>query len=326
MVNILVTGGAGYVGSHACKALKAAGYTPITFDNLSSGWRDAVQFGPFFFGDINSPSCLESAFQQYQPQAICHFAARSNISESQHQPAQYWLTNVMGSLNLLQAAQLNGCKNIIFSSTCAVYGDQPREPLSEDAPLNPSNAYAASKLAAEHLLQNFQHIMPLKYLIFRYFNVAGADPTGRLGECHMPETHLIPCLLQAAEAGKDIQVFGTNYQTPDGTCLRDFIHVSDIARAYVCGVQWLLHGKASQIFNLGSGRGYSVLQVISAVSKLTGQKIKITAAPRRPGDCAWLQADIRRVAHSLGWSAKQSSLDVIIRDAQRWQQGGGYAQ
>ena len=187
----------------------------------------------------------------------------------------------MGSLNLLQAAQLNGCKNIIFSSTCAVYGDQPREPLSEDAPLNPSNAYAASKLAAEHLLQNFQHIMPLKYLIFRYFNVAGADPTGRLGECHMPETHLIPCLLQAAEAGKDIQVFGTNYQTPDGTCLRDFIHVSDIARAYVCGVQWLLHGKASQIFNLGSGRGYSVLQVISAVSKLTGQKIKITAAPRR---------------------------------------------
>jgi len=232
----------------------------------------------------------------------------------------------MGSLNLLQAAQLNGCKNIIFSSTCAVYGDQPREPLSEDAPLNPSNAYATSKLAAEHLLQNFQHIMPLNYLIFRYFNVAGADPTGRLGECHMPETHLIPCLLKAAEAGKDIQVFGTNYQTPDGTCLRDFIHVSDIARAYVCGVQWLLHGKASQIFNLGSGRGYSVLQVISAVSKLTGQKIKITAAPRRPGDCAWLQADIRRVAHSLGWSAKQSSLDVIIRDAQRWQQGGGYAQ
>ena len=165
MVNILVTGGAGYVGSHACKALKAVGYTPVTFDNLSSGWRDAVQFGPFVFGDINSPSCLKNAFQQYQPQAICHFAALSDISESQHQPAQYWLTNVMGSLNLLQAAQLNGCNNIIFSSTCAVYEDQPRVPLTENAPLNPSNAYAASKLAAEHLLQNFQHMMPLKYLI-----------------------------------------------------------------------------------------------------------------------------------------------------------------
>ena len=237
MANILVTGGAGYIGSHACKALAAAGHTPVTFDNLVTGWRDAVKFGPFVQGDLLNRAEIDAAFEQYQPVAVMHFAALSQVGDSMKQPGTYWRNNVEGSLNLIEATVAAGCKHFVFSSTCATYGDQDNVVLDENSAQHPINAYGASKRAIEDILRDFEAAYGLQSVIFRYFNVAGADPEGEVGEFHQPETHLIPLMLDAIDGKRDaLTIFGTDYDTPDGTCIRDYVHVCDLVDAHVLGL------------------------------------------------------------------------------------------
>ena len=327
MTNVLVTGGAGYIGSHICKALAGAGHTPVAYDDLSRGHRSFVKWGLLIEADVLDTSALVRALTAHGIEAVIHCAALAYVGESWERPLDYFRINVNGAVSLMDAMKHTGVDRLVLSSSCSVYGAPDVLPVTEDAPLEPISPYGRTKALVEQMTETCATAYGFKVTALRYFNAAGADPDGEIGEIHDPETHVIPNAMRAAlDDDYRLPVLGTDFGTPDGSAIRDFIHVSDIAQAYVCGVQWLLHGKASQIFNLGSGRGYSVLQVISAVSKLTGQKLKISAAPRRPGDCASLQADVTRVAQALGWSAQRSSLDMIIRDAQRWQQGGGYAQ
>ena len=268
--HVLVTGGAGYIGAHACKALARAGFTPVAFDNLSTGWAEAVKFGPLFQGDLMDPAALDAAFAQYKPIAVLHFAALSLVGESMSDPGRYWRVNVNGSLNLVEAAVRAGCLNFVFSSTCATYGDQDGVLLNEDTPQYPINAYGASKKAIEEIVKNFGPAHGLNHVIFRYFNVAGADPEAEVGEQHRPETHLIPLMLDAIDGRRPaLTIFGQDYPTPDGTCVRDYVHVSDLADAHVKGLQWLLAGRGNRAFNLGTGHGFSVRQVVDASPKLT---------------------------------------------------------
>ena len=244
MTKILVTGGAGYIGSHACKALAAAGYTPVTFDNLCTGWQDAVQFGPFEQGDLLDRPRLDEVFKKHQPVAVMHFAALSQVGESMIDPGKYWRNNVSGSLNLIEAAAAAGCLNIVFSSTCATYGDQDNVVLDENSAQYPVNSYGASKRAIEDILENFEASHGVKSVIFRYFNVAGADPDAQVGEFHQPETHLIPLMLDAIDGKRAaLTIFGTDYDTPDGTCIRDYVHVCDLVDAHVLGIKWLEDNK-----------------------------------------------------------------------------------
>jgi UDP-glucose 4-epimerase len=256
VTNVLVTGGAGYIGSHACKALKAAGYTPITYDNLCTGWEEAVKFGPFEKGDLRDKARLDQVFAAYQPAAVMHFAALSQVGESMRDPGPYWDNNVAGSVTLMQAAVEAGCLDFVFSSTCATYGDQDNVVLDEESPQFPINAYGASKRAIEDMLRDFEAAYGLRHVIFRYFNVAGADPAGEVGEFHQPETHLIPLMLDAIDGKRNaLTIFGTDYDTPDGTCIRDYVHVCDLVDAHVLGLKWLEDEKPSRIFNLGTGTG-----------------------------------------------------------------------
>tara|TARA_R110002012_G_scaffold7249_6_gene34241 strand:- start:5247 stop:5960 length:714 start_codon:yes stop_codon:yes gene_type:complete len=237
MTNVLVTGGAGYIGSHACKALAAAGFTPVTFDNLVTGWRDAVKYGPFVEGNLLNRDQIDAVFAQYQPVAVMHFAALSQVGDSMTQPGLYWRNNVEGSLNLIEAAAQAGCQSFVFSSTCATYGDQDNVVLDENSAQHPINAYGASKRAIEDILRDFDVAHGMQSVIFRYFNVAGADPDGEVGEFHRPETHLIPLMLDAIDGKRDaLTVFGTDYDTPDGTCIRDYVHVCDLVDAHVLGL------------------------------------------------------------------------------------------
>ena len=255
--HVLVTGGAGYIGAHACKALANAGFVPVAFDNLSTGWRDAVKFGPFVQGDLADRAAIDLAFLQYRPVAVMHFAALSIVPDAMRDPGRYWRVNVVGALNLLEAAVAAGCLNLVFSSTCATYGDQDGVILDEDTPQRPINAYGASKLAIEAMLANFSVSAGLQHVIFRYFNVAGADPAAEIGEQHRPETHLIPLMLDAIDGRRPaLTVFGSDYATPDGTCVRDYVHVTDLVAAHVLGLQWLLDGRGNRVFNLGSGHGF----------------------------------------------------------------------
>src|SRR3990167_4428263 len=254
MDHILVTGGAGYIGSHACKVLAAAGFVPVVYDNLSTGWAEAVKYGPFVQGDLADRATLDEVFARYRPKAVMHFAALSLVGVAMQDPGLYWRANVLGSLNLIEAAVASGCMNFVFSSTCATYGDHDGVVLDEDTPQHPINAYGASKRAIEDMLRNFSESHGLAHVIFRYFNVAGADPEGELGEQHRPETHLIPLMLDAIEGRRAaLTVFGSDYPTPDGTCVRDYVHVIDLAEAHVAGLGWLLQGKGNAVFNLGSG-------------------------------------------------------------------------
>ncbi|MEO5620447.1 MAG: UDP-glucose 4-epimerase GalE, partial [Cypionkella sp.] len=254
MQHVLVTGGAGYIGAHACKALAAAGFVPVAFDNLSTGWAEAVKFGPLVEGDLMDPSALDAAFSRYRPVAVLHFAALSLVGESMKDPGRYWRTNVNGSLNLVEAAVKAGCMNFVFSSTCATYGDQDGVVLDEDTPQHPINSYGASKKAIEEIVKNFGAAYGLNHVIFRYFNVAGADPEAEVGEQHRPETHLIPLMLDAIEGRRPaLTVFGQDYPTPDGTCVRDYVHVMDLVEAHVKGLHWLMNGKGNRVFNLGTG-------------------------------------------------------------------------
>ena len=269
MENVLVTGGAGYIGSHACKALKQAGYNPITLDNLSTGWKQSVKFGPFEEGDLLDRAIIDQVFDKYSPIAVIHFAALSNVGESMENPELYWNNNLIGSLNLIQSAVDHCCLKFVFSSTCAIYGDQDNILINEQSEQRPINAYGASKQAVENILTNFETAYGLNYIIFRYFNVAGADPDAEVGEFHVPETHLVPQILNSIDGLIDaLTIFGTNYSTPDGTCIRDFIHVCDIVDAHVLGLKWLHDDKGSRIFNLGAGNGFSVREVINHVEKI----------------------------------------------------------
>jgi len=322
---VFVSGGAGYIGSHACKLLRSQGFLPVTFDNLSTGWREAVKYGPLEEGDLMDRARVDAVFKEYAPVAVMHFAALSQVGESMDVPGKYWRENVLGALNLIEASVDAGCRNFVFSSTCATYGDKDEETLTEDTPQQPINAYGGSKLAIEGILRDFSARYALDHVIFRYFNVAGSDPEAEIGEFHQPETHLVPLMLEAI-AGKRpaLTVFGTDYDTPDGTCIRDYVHVQDLVEAHVLGLKWLLDGKGSRVFNLGTGSGFSVKQVLDACRQVTGKDVPHDIGPRRAGDCTRLVSGSVRAETDLGWSPKRSTLDQMIADAWRWHSGPGY--
>lgn len=325
MNTVLVTGGAGYIGSHACKALKATGYTPVTYDNLVTGWEDAVKFGPFERGDLLDRARLDAVFQKHNPIAVMHFAALSQVGESMQDPGSYWRNNVAGSLTLIEAAVAARCKKFVFSSTCATYGDQDNVVLNEDSAQHPINAYGASKRAIEDILKDFEAAFGLRHVIFRYFNVAGADPDGEVGEFHRPETHLIPVLLDAIDGKRDaLTIHGTDYATPDGTCIRDYVHVCDLVDAHVLGLKWLQEDKGSRIFNLGTGSGFSVREVMDHSRTVTNRDVPHREGPRRPGDCTKLVSGSVRAEQELGWRPERSTLKHMITDAWRWHQNGHY--
>ena len=324
--HVLVTGGAGYIGAHACKVLAAAGYVPVAFDNFSTGWEEAVKFGPLARGDLMDRASIDAAFATYRPIAVMHFAAKSLVGESMSNPGKYWRENVNGALNLVEAAVDAGCLNFVFSSTCATYGDQDGVLLDENTPQHPINAYGASKKAIEEILKNFGAAFGLNHVIFRYFNVAGADPDAQVGEQHRPETHLIPLMLDAIEGRRPaLTVFGRDYPTPDGTCVRDYVHVMDLVDAHVKGLEWLLSGKGNRVFNLGTGKGFSVREVIDASRAVTNRDVPTVEGPRRAGDAAALVSGSTRAREELGWQPTRSTLPQMIRDAWAWSQKPGYA-
>lgn len=325
MRNILVTGGAGYIGSHACAALAAAGYTPVSFDNLHTGWREAVQFGPLITGDLRDRAAIEAALRQVQPVAVLHFAALIEVGASMRTPAEYWDNNVGGTRTLLEAMRATGVDRLIFSSTCAVNGDLDGQLMSEDLPFAPASAYGATKAAAEMMLSDYARAYGLRTLALRYFNVAGADPQARIGEFHQPETHLIPLVLQAVRGERAaLKVFGADYPTRDGTCIRDYIHVCDLADAHVSAIDYLARDSRVPVICLGTGQGMSVREIIAAAAEVTGQSVPHEMAPRRPGDPASLVSGSERARAELGWVPARSTPDQMIGDAWRWHQGPGY--
>ena len=326
MQTVLVTGGAGYIGAHACKALARAGFQPVAFDNLSTGWAEAVKFGPLVQGDLMNRADLDAAFARHRPVAVMHFAALSLVGDSMTDPGRYWRVNIGSALNLIEAALDAGCLNFVFSSTCATYGDQDGVLLDEHSVQRPINAYGASKRAIEDMLNNFSASHGLNRVIFRYFNVAGADPEGDLGEQHRPETHLIPLMLDAIEGRRPaLTLHGTDYPTPDGTCLRDYVHVSDLVDAHVLGLGWLLDGKGNAEFNLGSGRGFSVREVIAASTAVTNRTVPVVEGPRRAGDAAALVSGSTRAVEVLGWKPRYPDLADMIRHAYEWGQKPGFS-
>jgi UDP-glucose 4-epimerase len=322
---VLVTGGAGYIGAHACKALARAGYEPVAFDNLSTGWAGAVKWGPLVKGDLMKRESIDAALAEHRPVAVMHFAALSLVGDSMKDPARYWRVNTGGALNLLEACAAAGVQNFVFSSTCATYGDQDGVLLTEDTPQRPINAYGGSKLAIEQMLQDFGTAHGMSHVIFRYFNVAGADPEGEIGEQHVPETHLIPLMLDAV-AGKRpaLTVFGTDYPTRDGTCVRDYVHVTDLAAAHVLGLRRLLEGKGNGVFCLGTGRGFSVQEVIDASRAVTNREVPVTIGGRRAGDAAALVSSSTLAVEELGWEPQHSTLRQMIGDAWAWAQKPGF--
>ncbi len=313
------------IGSHACKALRAAGYVPVTFDNLSTGWEDAVKFGPFEQGDLLDRARLDAVFAKYQPIAVMHFAAFSQVGESMTDPGKYWRNNVFGSLQLIEAAVDAGCLDFVFSSTCATFGDQDNVVLNEGSVQLPINSYGASKRAIEDILANFEQSHGLKSVIFRYFNVAGCDPEGEVGEFHQPETHLIPLMLDAIAGKRDaLTIFGTDYDTPDGTCIRDYVHVCDLVDAHVLGLKWLQDEKGSRLFNLGTGKGFSVREVLDESRSVTNKEVPHVEGERRPGDCTKLVSGSERAVTELGWTPERSDMKTMIKDAWNWHQNGHY--
>jgi UDP-glucose 4-epimerase len=323
---VLVTGGAGYIGSHACKALARAGYLPVTCDSLVTGHREAVKFGPFEEGDLADRARLDAIFAKWRPVAVLHFAALSLVGEAAVDPAKYWRANVLTSLTLLEAMVAAGCLRLVFSSTCAVYGDQPDITLDEETPLRPTNAYGATKRAIEEMIGNFGAAHGLEAVIFRYFNVAGADPEGEIGEDHRPETHLVPLLLEAAAGLRPaLTIHGTDYPTPDGTCIRDYVHVSDLADAHIAGLDRLMAGQGSRVYCLGTGTGFSVREVVAAARTATNREVPVTEGPPRAGDVARLVCGSARAMAELGWVPARADIVTMIADAWRWHRGEAVA-
>jgi UDP-glucose-4-epimerase GalE len=318
-VNILVTGGAGYIGSHTCKALSKAGVTPVAFDNLVMGHAGAVKWGPLERGDILDRARLDAVFQKYQPSAVLHFAAYAYVGESVTQPAKYYRNNVSGALTLLEAMRDHGATQMVFSSSCATYGTPRSMPIEEDHPQNPINPYGASKLMVERMLADFGAAYNLRSVSLRYFNAAGADPHGEIGEDHDPETHLIPLVLKAAAGERpNITIYGTDYDTPDGTCIRDYVHVTDLAEAHVLALKALQGRCDSSSYNLGTGHGFSVHDVIRTANTVTERSIPVQAGDRRAGDPPRLVADAKRAKVELGWDPQNGDLTQIIATAWNW--------
>lgn len=321
MKTILVTGGAGYIGSHTCKALKLAGFLPVVYDNLSTGHRKNVRWGPLVEGDLLDRERLSAAFVQYRPIGVLHFAASALVVESMHNPGLYYRNNVGGSLSLLEAMQAHGVPYLVFSSTCATYGVAKTAKITEEHPQEPINPYGRSKLMVETMIRDFEKIHGIKSVILRYFNAAGADGDGEIGEDHTPETHLIPLVLQTAQGKrKEIVVYGTDFASPDGSAVRDYIHVEDLSDAHVRALQHLLRGQDSLAVNLGSGEGSSVFEIIRAVERVHGKSIHLRKAEKREGEPAVLIADNAMAKRVLGWEPKRSHLPLIIESAWRWHQ------
>lgn len=313
MSQILVTGGAGYIGSHTCRRLASAGMTPVTFDNLSRGHADFVRWGPLVVGDILDPESLDKAIKDYRPAAVIHFAAFAYVGESVSDPLSYYRNNATGLINVLDAMRRHDVNVIVFSSSCTTYGLPEQLPISENAPQRPISPYGRSKYFCEQIIKDAAAAYTIRFGIFRYFNAAGADDSGDLPERHNPETHLIPLAVDAALGyGPPLQILGTDYPTTDGTCERDFIHVSDLATAHVSAVQHLVGTEGSFELNLGTGHTYSVLDVVSAIERITGKPVPTVMSPRRPGDPPALLSDPSQARLRLGFVPEHSDLDTII--------------
>lgn len=321
-MNILVTGGAGYIGSHTVRALIKAGHKPVIVDNFSRGHKAAVPQGiPCIEMDIADPNIVD-LMKDYAIEGIMHFAAHSQVGESMVNPAIYYENNVVGSWKLIESARQAGVKHFVFSSTAAVYGEPEEVPIREDAALNPTNVYGRTKLMIEQTLQDYSNIYGMTYVALRYFNAAGADPSGEIGEDHSPETHLIPLVLSAALGTRpNITVFGTDYDTQDGTCVRDYIHVNDLAQAHVLAMDYLAKGHESTVFNLGSGNGFSVKAIIDTAKAVTGVDIPVVYGDRRAGDPSTLIASSQKIKDVLGWNPQFSKVEDLIADAWAWHKG-----
>jgi UDP-glucose-4-epimerase GalE len=316
---ILVTGGAGYIGSHTCKALAAAGYAPVVLDDLSSGHRSAVKWGPLIKADIADRARVSQTLKAFGIEAVVHFAAHAYVGESVEHPRKYFDNNVSKTLALLDTLLDAGINKFVFSSSCATYGIPQHLPITEDHPQAPINPYGATKLFVEQILHWYERAYRMRHVTLRYFNAAGADPDGELGEHHTPETHLIPLVIAAAQGVKGaVQIFGTDYDTKDGTAVRDYIHVRDLAAAHVRAVGHLLAGESSVSVNLGTGRGYSIRDVITAVEAVGGSPVPVIRGPRRVGDPAALVANPLRAQATLDWTPQISDLHTIVRTAWDW--------
>lgn len=317
-MNILVTGGAGYIGSHVNKELHRRGFKTIVIDNLVNGHREFVKWGDFFEVDLLDQDALRKIFESVRIDAVMHFAAFAYVGESVREPKKYYANNVVGTLNLLEVMLEAGVDKFIFSSTCAVYGNPEYVPMDEDHPKNPINPYGRSKIAVEFMLEDFSRAYSLKYVSLRYFNAAGADPEAEIGEWHEPETHLIPNVIYSVLGVKPyVEIFGTDYDTKDGTCIRDFIHVKDLANAHISALEYLLDGGDSCSLNLGTGKGYSVKEIVELTERITGLPVRVKYSDRRPGDPPVLVADPSKAREVLGWEAKYNIGD-IIETAFRW--------
>ncbi|PXV66667.1 MULTISPECIES: UDP-glucose 4-epimerase GalE [Halanaerobium] len=324
-MNILVTGGAGYIGSHVLKALLKEGHQVVTFDNLQKGHKKAVTGGKFVKGDLADKELLNQVMEKNQIEGVIHLAADSLVGESMENPGKYYRNNFANGINLLEAMVKNGVKNIVFSSTAAVYGEPDQIPIKEDNQTEPTSTYGESKLFFEKALKRYDDIYDLKYVSLRYFNAAGADPEGEIGEAHDPETHLIPIVLQTALGIRDkIYIFGDDYPTRDGSCIRDYIHVNDLAAAHVLAVEALADGKESSIYNLGNGEGYSVKEVINTVKEVTGRDFEVEVSERRAGDPAVLIASSDKIQKELNWQPQYPELEKIISTAWKWHKSGGF--
>jgi UDP-arabinose 4-epimerase len=319
MGSILVAGGAGYIGSHVCKALAGAGYLPVTFDNLSHGHRWAVQWGPLEIGDLNDRARIEACLSRYRPEAVIHLAGFIAAGESVVDPQKFYRNNVQGFLSLLDAMRAQDCDRMVFSSSAAVYGTPATVPIREDAVILPVNPYGQTKAMSEQILKDYGAAYGIRSVSLRYFNAAGADPDGELGEAHDPETHLIPLVLATAAGLRPaIDVYGTDYDTRDGTCERDYIHVADLADAHVRAVKALAKTDGAAAYNLGNGRGFTVLEVIRAAERITNRQVLRRLCSRRAGDPAVLVADSTRAQAELGWRRRFAELDTQITHAWRW--------
>ena len=318
---VLVTGGAGYIGSHACKQIAAKGHVPISVDNLSTGFNWAVKWGDLERCDIRDTERLSDIFSRHNPDAVMHFAAHCYVNESVKNPEKYYNNNVIGTLSLLEVMRQHDVKTLIFSSSSVTYGEASSKPIKEAHTQNPINPYGVTKYLGERMISDYGVAHNLRFVCLRYFNAAGADADAEIGEAHNPETHLIPLILDCAAGRRgEVSIFGTDYQTPDGTCIRDYIHVSDIADAHLLAMDHLFSGEESLFLNLGNGNGYSVREVIDCSKKVTGHDINVSEGPRRAGDPSQLVSDSRKAKKLLGWHPKRYRLETIIEDAWRWHQ------
>jgi len=313
----LVIGGAGYIGSHVCKMIADHNGLPVTIDNFSTGHKHAVKWGPYADVDLQDAIATDAALSTHKDaHTVIHLASSIEVGIGEKEPARFYKNNFIGAYNLFEAMRAHGLNRLIFSSTCATYGEVEHMPITEDMVQNPFSVYGKTKLAIEHMIQSYHKAYDLNYIIFRYFNAAGADPSGEIGEEHDPETHLIPIALQVAAGRREtMKIFGSDYDTPDGTCIRDYIHVNDLANAHLCGIEKFNTGLKQAELNLGTGTGYSNLEILKMIEKVTGLNLVYDKAPRRAGDLSQLYADARRAKHILGFEPAQSDLEHIIQTA-----------